>query len=1491
MKIFNKLINLLIVLFLLCQYIPNVTAEQLTGDTNIYVESNIQNGSISVNKNNANANETISIEVNPDPGYKLKEGSLKFKQVGGIEEFITISNQQLVMPDLKTNIDETMTNANVFLYTNQEYLITAAGGGSRGGHIVSATVKYQEETKLTTKVISESAWVYDKEPDNIFKSVVDRDATLLVGAAASRDYSGNSQGTYDATVSSDGMGASSVKGSVGWYDGGGKSTYHSSQYVCGTTKRCEATNCATCTNPNGCTTLGCRKDHVAYNGRVCAYSEFEYDRYCDNSYYTYIYGAGSSYVATRDSIITSNGNVGLNTSSAYINIKATLDEKAVIITAEFEPIEYTINYEFAGGLLQNGEINTSKYTIESAAFLLYEPVMSGATFIGYTITNDEESFKIDTETMNVEIPKGTYGNLIVTANWSYNPYYLLDDQSNIGVSFEDSVIYNISNDIVLNPIVEEHYFLYEDSIQVKLSDTDLFVDFTEDLKWKASNIIVKATTEYESVINIKSDEIRKFLIENDYLPYHKKGGQVIEPYNNDLTLYQIYTIDRNSLNSLNGKTIDLDSITINNLENLREFSVEYNVTFINIHISINQDIIDQYESFDKLIEDLLDVGITDITFEDCNLEKFGDIILPDKITDITLNNVISGNFEVNNSNTTINKIEINDSHIKGDLVIENDTVKEVIINNTIIDGNVLIKGDLITDVSISDTIIKGDLIIEGDKIENVEITDTIINGDVTINTPNCENVDMEGSTVEGDLVINGELITKLNLSNSNIDDDKLAEIDFEKKFPNLIELDVSNNNLTKFDVDISNLQILNASNNNIVDIDTTKYNDLISLDLSYNNISSIDLSGNANLSDLNLDGNKFTSIDLSAYTSIKTVSLNNQIIVVQFDIAKNKYEVDLTQLDTNLDVEKITGLSKKSLEEVLQRYITLSKGNGFTFKNGKISFKDQKDIKDLVYTYDSGLANELHVNLFFRLYDSTHNSSKPYPYNAIIYNMNSTDSDGIRISIVDTTNNKNNVIYTEDYSNRTHWDANCIDGIKSKLSYKLGDKVNLKCNVKYLNKQVNDLPKVVGGNQNEIKKWLLDDKNLQLILKNANISYEDIKSMKYQIVVEPIMYFIYNNQKQVGTPTQISLWDLQTDDDKNGYGKVYSLSSDLMFNIFPNSIFPTSSQLGFMKQTAKSSLLTNEFIIENMGINFISFEDPGKTSVSILENYDYRPGTDVYTSIYVSSDKDRVEGLGNAVAVRMESKYFNCETTAEIPAHQNQLVWCKWTTPNIEDEEYKINVYIDGVYKKTIISTIKSIKYDVIPDTNADDKKPSNWSLSKITNTQNPDTMKWSVWRAKYIENIGGWSFYDEDGSPIKDYYSLKLETDLKLSNDKNSPSNSGRYIKSGYGIEIDVVNTITGNGEHTKIQTGIAVYPEYEYKNYGDFLEGGINMQLPKSNYSITKNRVHFTPIWYPDNTKYTVKVKVMDLWTPAGMLNTTVTEYKIVKGSLWDDRHIGKN
>lgn len=97
----------------------------------------------------------------------------------------------------------------------------------------------------------------------------------------------------------------------------------------------------------------------------------------------------------------------------------------------------------------------------------------------------------------------------------------------------------------------------------------------------------------------------------------------------------------------------------------------------------------------------------------------------------------------------------------------------------------------------------------------------------------------------------------------------------------------------------------------------------------------------------------------------------------------------------------------------------------------------------------------------------------------------------------------------------------------------------------------------------------------------------------------------------------------------------------------------------------------------------------------------------------------------------------------------------------------------------------------------------------------------------------------------------------------------SGKYtMKSGYGIQISVDAHLSGDTQYcTGSQTANVLFPEFNYNRHSTTLynrlleKSGGSFVFRKNKYSTYNDRVHFTPIWFPDRKNYTVYVEVFDV------------------------------
>ncbi|KNZ42418.1 GBS Bsp-like repeat-containing protein [Acetobacterium bakii] len=172
------------------------------------------------------------------------------------------------------------------------------------------------------------------------------------------------------------------------------------------------------------------------------------------------------------------------------------------------------------------------------------------------------------------------------------------------------------------------------------------------------------------------------------------------------------------------------------------------------------------------------------------------------------------------------------------------------------------------------------------------------------------------------------------------------------------------------------------------------------------------------------------------------------------------------------------------------------------------------------------------------------------------------------------------------------------------------------------------------------------------------------------------------------------------------------------------------------------------------------------------------------------------------------------------------------------------------------------------------------------------------------------WKRHRYDGTNFyEDTYRAVLSVVPEIKNGTQE-ANSGASFKSGYGYTLSIKSLVASNADVSAdtwlagAQNASTVFPEFDYKN-GDTLNGtfgqynrlsdctAVNNDSNRSNsvlefkanpFSASNNRVHFTPLWYPDKD-YTLYAEVFDAWTPGGMLGIDTTNTMTIEGTVYDD------
>lgn len=509
-------------------------------------------------------------------------------------------------------------------------------------------------------------------------------------------------------------------------------------------------------------------------------------------------------------------------------------------------------------------------------------------------------------------------------------------------------------------------------------------------------------------------------------------------------------------------------------------------------------------------------------------------------------------------------------------------------------------------------------------------------------------------------------------------------------------------------------------------------------------------------------------------------------------------------------------------------------------------------------------------------------------------------NDGVRVTIVDAEMGavKSASI---DYTNTNASDIALHFGKVSKAEYVGGTALSATTSSYTFINPTEPLPTIIsdgsGASIEEIRSYFTDEQVVKRIAEHTRIEFDDLTNGDYKLMVEPIMYITFNGIRTAMTATEAALYNMQTG------GEMINKMGPLSHKNLPLAMFLEKDDLGYTAWTgSKNSYMTDSDIIQYLGVGIVSFKEPEEEVEVAASDYEYRVDTDVYTSITVTGGEHTPD---NPVTVRfyIKNKVYTVGNIV-YPKGASQLVWCKWHTPNTE-QTVNIKVTVTGgasASKTNITANIVDLNKNPPPDPTADDRNDSFRAVS-VPNREQRTSAAWSVWsaywqpkwvwqsrwrwtgkrwvdRGRWVDK-GEWKFRSNS-------YSVSMSANMQITCDEKNPTNVGRTMKSGYGINETVTASISGNGQHTELQNAVAYFPEFYYKTYWRLLEytNGA-LEFRKNKYSTYNNRTHFTPLWYPDGN-YKVYTWAIDCWTPAGMLSANLTDSLTIKGNVFDDWHI---
>jgi hypothetical protein len=528
-------------------------------------------------------------------------------------------------------------------------------------------------------------------------------------------------------------------------------------------------------------------------------------------------------------------------------------------------------------------------------------------------------------------------------------------------------------------------------------------------------------------------------------------------------------------------------------------------------------------------------------------------------------------------------------------------------------------------------------------------------------------------------------------------------------------------------------------------------------------------------------------------------------------------------------------------------------------------------------------------------------------------NFWSSGNDGVRVTVI--KNYDNTPVTTPiDITNRNQDSTQVHFGKKSKITYVSGSSIIPYTSVYRYYNPTNPIPRIIStdGNVNidAIKSYFCSEYAVKLIADITEINFETLINGEYKILLEPIAYMTFQGVKMGMTAHEAALYDEQLS------GGLRSEMGSLSHKNLPFAMFLEKSDLGFPIWSGSTNQnVTNAQIKSSLGLGIVSFREIEEVPEISSHDYEYRCDTDVITAVTVTTGRRRTPDNPITVEFRVNGRTYTVNNIY-IPEGESQLVWFKWRTP-ITPQTVKIDVSVSGasLSKSTITANIVDLNEKVPPNPIANDRN-EGFKIPAIPNKPQKTTATWGEWDCYWEpkwEWESDWDWYDDgegggywedNGSWVDNgdwkyewiSYSASLSSTIKIKPDNKVPTASSSTMKSGYGINMDVSTNFNSNAPSSHItgaQNVLSYYPEFHYQDYLRLLErttGGYSakFQLKSNKYSTYNQRVHFTPVWFPDG-KYTVYAEVIDAWTPDGMLSINLTDEITIKGSLYDDWHVG--
>lgn len=350
------------------------------------------------------------------------------------------------------------------------------------------------------------------------------------------------------------------------------------------------------------------------------------------------------------------------------------------------------------------------------------------------------------------------------------------------------------------------------------------------------------------------------------------------------------------------------------------------------------------------------------------------------------------------------------------------------------------------------------------------------------------------------------------------------------------------------------------------------------------------------------------------------------------------------------------------------------------------------------------------------------------------YNWPGSSYQGVRVTVVDATSGAiicNPVDFTN--KNIASIAGRIIHfGKVSKIQYRNGASLTPQSSGYVYYAPTNAMPPVVSSNSNPasiaaIKRYFCSEGAASMVANRTGINVTSLTDGTYKLVIEPVIYLIYNHLYYAMTTTEAGLYNRMLGGDLGAHFPTVVMKNLAL------ALFLENADLGFQAWTgSKTTARTTDEMINILGIGIISYQ--GAPVTDVVYDAEYRIDTDVITAVTLSTTNEINSDSTATVSFSINGRTYHM-TGIVIPANRSQLVWVKWHTPSSPGE---VNISI-STNKGTLSNT--SIHANVVdmngnppPDPTADDRNDS-FRTPSIPNRQNVTSLSWGVWSCRWHAN------------------------------------------------------------------------------------------------------------------------------------------------------------